>query len=269
MTYKKKRQSAARTRALMVEVGAAQLAARGLNACLADMTIDRTLSELDGVARSSAYNAWSVKAGDRTPQQRFQREVILHFIQHSEPQSASLPAAPVERIVANNPTLTTRTGVRKEVARVMCDAFIRGLAADRIALTRFALFHALASVPVEERDTELLDLFAQADRASRNGFIRHHVKPVIAQLGLRPRPSMQNPHFWDQFVAAASAFGATICVRSLLFEEGVLDDVTIVGEDGIERPWTVFAVGFDAMMSAYFEIDPDAESALLAGLLPR
>jgi len=127
----KKRQSAAETRAAMVGIGTTWLAEHGMTASLDELTIDRALGELDGLARSSAYNAWSDPEGDHTPQQRFQREVIRAIIEEPTITATFDPAKVAEHVLANTPGIISRSGLRQEMIRVLSAVHCKKLAASK------------------------------------------------------------------------------------------------------------------------------------------
>lgn len=229
----------------------AELATRTLDAALASVLragvssgldairIEKVIVEAD-VPRAATYNLWDSR-GAGTSQENLRRATVLEIIANMP--SGNVNSTMDHALAALEPHLDTiENGSPEEVAAIRSE-LIRDVAAFNFSLLqdqRWRVYKTLASSVATQSDPELRSALAAGEERLLDSYTEIFEQlAVIFKLELRPGLKMHH------FVISTYALNEGLSNRvGTAFADQTLS------RDGVE--WTVFAVGFEALLEHYF-----------------
>lgn len=248
------------TRQRLVDAGIAALQERGLTVGLDSVSLETAYIDAD-VPRSSAYAAWA-EAGEatQTPQEAFRRAVLFEAIRHpvddDEIHETTQEMAEVD-ISGLHGTPEQRAATRQELIRIAGAANARTVQNSWRWWITSAVHSSLASLPEGERDEELLSELARIETEFEEDSLRSIHQPYMELFNYRPRFTVDGGDSMRAYTMLASALGEGLA-RRYLFPTSPHDPMA-VRLDGDDNPWTLFALGLDALISFFFEETPPGD----------
>lgn len=215
------------------------------------VTLDGAISE-SGVPRGSAYKLW--QSDDQTPQDGFRRAVVLDILR-TLPASTGLPST--EGVYAEALTSIEHLDLQdpadndyalRELTRVVT-AFNHLRLEDG---ENWRIYGALRSAALTRfgDDTEMLDAIREGEEFLIQGYADLYGS-VAELLGYRLKGDLT----LLEFSAVTFALNEGLVHRlSDTFRRGGISRPT--GPNGEEREWTLYAIGFEALVHAFWEKKP-------------
>ncbi len=223
----------------------------GVTSGLDAVTLDGAISD-SGVPRGSAYKLW--QSDEQTPQDGFRRAVVLDILR-TLPASTGLPstegvyAEAVESISTldlDNPD--DNAYALRELTRVVT-AFNHLRLEDG---ENWRIYGALRTAAMTRfgDDTEIMDAIREGEEFLINGYADLYGS-VADLLGYRLKGDLT----LTEFSAVTFALNEGLVHRlSDTFRRGGIERPT--GPDGEMREWTLYAIGFEALVHAFWEKRP-------------
>lgn len=211
----------------------------GISSGLDAIRIEKVIVEAD-VPRAATYDLWDGR-GAGTSQENLRRATVLEI-------TRSMPAGNVQStldyaLAAIEPHLETiEKGTADQVATVRAD-LIRDVAAYNFRLLqdqRWRIYKALASSVSTQSDPELRAAVVEGEETLLGAYGEMY-EQLATIFGLSLRPEFEMRHF----VISTYALNEGLSNRI----GGAFAEQTFM-RDGAE--WTVFAVGFEALVAHYF-----------------
>lgn len=224
----------------------------GVTSGLDAVTLDGAISD-SGVPRGSAYKLW--QSDEQTPQDGFRRAVVLDILR-SLPASTGLPstetvyAESLEAIAdldLNDPE--DNAYALRELTRVVT-AFNHLRLEDG---ENWRIYGALRTAALTRfgDDIEIMDAIREGEQTLIQSYADLYGS-VAELLGYR----LKEPYTLAEFSAAAFGLNEGLVHRlSDGWRRGGIPRPT--GRNGEMREWTLYAVGFEALIHAFWEKNPD------------
>lgn len=216
----------------------------GVSSGLDAIRIEKVIVEAD-VPRAATYDLWDSR-GAGTSQENLRRATVLE-ITRSMP-SGNAQSTLDYALAAIEPHLDTiENGSPEEVARVRSE-LIRAVASFNFQLLqdqRWRIYKALASSVASQSDPELRQAVVEGEEELLSSYgAMYEQLATMFELVLRPDLEMRH------FVISTYALNEGLSNRI----GGAFAEQTL-SRDGVE--WTVFAVGFEALVEHYFMVTSD------------
>lgn len=214
--------------------------AQGVTAGVDAIRIEKVIIDAD-IPRAAAYSVWESR-GSGTPQENLRRAVVLEIVRSMPAGNASTTGTYAFGLIAANAAVFER-GDRDEI-RALRAELIRSVAAQNFALLQgqpWRVYKTLTSSIGTLADPELRAAVAAGEEAllAAYGALFEQFAEIFG-LELRPEFTI------TQFSMSAYALN-----------EGLSNRVgkTFVHQTVMRKDadWTVFAVGFEALVNHYFD----------------
>lgn len=211
----------------------------GVSSGLDAIRIERVIVEAD-TPRAATYELWDSQ-GAGTSQENLRRATVLEIIRNMP--AGNVGATLTFALGEIEPLLDTiEKGSPAEVAQIRAE-IIRNVAAFNFELLqdqRWRVYKALASSIASQSDPELREAVVQGEEALLKSYGDMY-EQLAAIFGLELAPGLEMRHF----VISTYALNEGLSNRI----GGAFANQTL-SRDGSE--WTVFAVGFEALVEHYF-----------------
>jgi hypothetical protein len=239
-------------RRLLVEAGAEILWDEGLAAGAEHLTFKRVFEHLEKTSGVRITHA-SVIGRIWPNQEQFQTDVLTRVAALDIPDvDAEVEEALSSLGELDRSTPEARLRAATEICRVGGEATFHTIVQSRM-WPRWMGIWALAVVdPGSPRKKPIADALLHAEMDATDYYEERYTVSMQV-LGLRIR----EPFTVRQFALAIDAFAQGCALRAGVDPtvSHMIDRPT--GPEGGEQPWTLFAVGLEAMVRSFVEIDPD------------
>ncbi len=245
----------------MIAAGTELLLESGVQVVAEGLTLD-AVQRRAGLARSTAYEAWSEESTGEPPQEALRKAVLMTVAaerigrREIEATAAALRDPGVDKIIkSGDREMATRTIVWQAAL-----ANLETRRASKAWLISVAAYGAAASTPGDDVDRQLTEVL----NAARSYWIRVSIDEIYAPfgaiLGLRPRPHIVHPSGepWMTFAHAAAAIADGFAPVYTL-DPDQLTGVRFVHE-GTSYETTVFGLALDATVSYFLEKVPSSQN---------
>jgi hypothetical protein len=245
------KQSRQELRDLLVQAGRDILAEEGLQIGSSNLTFKRVFERVERTSGMRFSNASVIR---RVWQNQAEYQVdVLMAVAHDESRpeaEITLGAAASALDGRDLTTLEGRTGALRELCRVGGNANAGAIAESAnwtLWINVVALGTTSSNPELQERIRA--DLVEGYDTVSR--FWESVYDGLSAVLGLRLRAPWTLQHFTN----AASSYSQGCSIRQRV--TGELEVFSLpTGPDGEDQDWTLFGLGFEALVLQFFEWDP-------------
>ncbi|MBV8462366.1 MAG: hypothetical protein JO368_03675 [Acidimicrobiales bacterium] len=239
-------------RRLLIEAGTELLWEEGLAAGAEHLTFKRVFDRLertDGVRVTHA----SVIGRIWDNQEEYQTEVLTSLAQRDIPDvDAAVGAALTDLGELDTSTPEARWRAAMEICRIAGAATLTSLAHSRM-WPRWMGIWALAMVDAgSPRKQPIVEALLQAEESAEDYYEARYSLAMEA-LGLRIRA----PFTIRQFVTSIDAYAEGCALRAGVDPTTSDRIVRPTGPDGGEQDWNLFAVGLEALVQQFVEVDPD------------
>lgn len=220
----------------------------GVSAGLDVVKLDAAITAAE-VPRGAAYRLWEDE--DLAPQDAFRRAVLLHLmtetplstgIESSEAASAAVIDKHQALLESDDPA--ARDWVRREMLRVGCAVNFAQIRDSQL----WRIYRAVAvAATTQGHDKELREAASVGERRLVAGYSKMFLDFAVV-FGWQVR----SPYTIDQFTWCAYALveGLSNRAGSTAHHDEIVRPTGLHGED---ESWTLFAVGFDALVTEFFE----------------
>ncbi|HWE55545.1 MAG TPA: hypothetical protein VG435_08525 [Acidimicrobiales bacterium] len=239
-------------RELLISTGARLLEEEGLGSGAERLTFKRVFDRLNQDQGIRVSNA-SVIGRIWTNNRDFQSEVLTRVVGDENPEEIrfTMEAAAAVLGEADVSTLAGRRLGLSEICRRGGAAHTGALADSRTWHLFIGIWGNLASHPETEWDRRVLDA-ARATYENLSTTFDGIFRGIMDVFRLRLRPGLTV----RDFTVAVTALAEGCAMRSRI-DERAMPTLTRPGPDGIEREWTLFSVGLEALVQQFYDMDPD------------
>ena len=249
----------ASTRQQLVEQGIASLRAEGLTVGLDSVSLERAYADA-GVARSTAYSAWTDASEGRSPQESFRRAVLQEILEnpvHENDFGNTTDALAALDLSGLDGTPEQRRATFREMIRVGAATSLRTIVESWRWLIISALHSSLASVPEQERDQELMASLRRSSEIQLDIVIAEVYGPYLSLARKRARLSIEGGDTMRSFAIAAAALAEGFAPKHIYdpTSPGCVDHYI----DDDPRAWSLFGLGIEALIDYFFEDIPEDE----------
>ena len=211
------------------------------------VNLEQAVRDAD-VSRSSAYAAWA--NDERSPQENFQRSVLMHTIEDRKVGLEELTTRLTALIEELHGTVTMRELMR-EIIREAADSNMEATTDSIGWKLAIALGATLHSAPEDQRDQELVEWMNESAVALREYTVERMYKPLTAAFGLKPRPQYgERAYELGEVCIAAVSDG--FAMRYWLNTRSYLDGFEHHAIEGGEAKWSMHAMIFEQIAEMLF-----------------
>jgi hypothetical protein len=246
------KQSRQELRDLLIRAGRDILAEEGLHTGSSNLTFKRVFERVERTSGMRYTNA-SVIRRVWENQAEYQADVLM-AVAHDESRPETEVTLQAAASALDGRDLSTpegRAGALRELCRVGGNANARAIAESAnwtLWINVVALGTTSANPELQERiRTDLAEGYETVSR-----FWESVYDGLGAVLGLRLRAPWTLQHFTN----AASSYSQGCSIRQRVTGELELFSLP-TGPDGEDQEWTLFGLGFEALVLQFFEWDPD------------
>lgn len=246
--------SPAEIEGLTIAAAMAALESEGLTHGLDAIRLDRAIALAD-VPRGAAYRVWERDAAIG-PQDTFRRAALLHLLR-TTPLSTGLGSTregAIAELARHDDDLTSDDPERLRLAQSEMIRVIGALNFNNIRDSQHWRIYQAASVTATTQtdpDSEI----ASTLRASEEGLIEAY-GDFFAEMAALFRLRLRTGLTINEFSFSAYALNEGLANRpSTNYRLDGIERPT--GPDGAMRSWTLFAIGFEALVNQFFEPDED------------
>lgn len=248
------RRRRADTAKLILGTGVEMLVSRGLDGGCAQVRMADVLGEIERRTGERITNA-SVYGRIWTNQNEFHQDLLVSAAEYypSGEEQATLDAA---REVLDAWDLTTDDGRRsalREIARSAGAAHLVSLKGSRPWQTWLAIWAITVSTPTPDDD---------AIRGPAIGRRHHHAvrhfEAVLGEVLDRIGFQMKRPFTLQQLASSVYALSEGVALNDRFADEGVVRVERRTGHGASTQEWSLFSVGFEALLVHFTELDPGA-----------
>jgi hypothetical protein len=253
MPEKRPRISREELRTLLLTKGRAILQEEGLGSGAVSLTFKKVFDRVEADTGIHLTNASVIRRVWKN-QAEFQTDVLAAVAEDENRDEIDRTIGAVAPLLANLDltTLDSRQAALRELCRVGGAANVDAVRESgywplSIAVWAVAVFDTRPGhrQQLESALTTGYDAFTTKMAEAYDGF--------AAYLGLRLREQFT----LQQFAVAAEAFGEGCGLRDRVNHSDLRKITRRTGPGGEPQEWTLFAVGFEALVRMFFEFDPD------------
>ncbi len=235
----------------LLAAGVESLRTAGVTQGLDAVRLDAAIHEA-GVPRGSAYRVWSSTDGT-SPQDVFRREVLLRLLR-STPLSTGLGvtrAAAEAELAKHSAALESddpdqRAAVLREMIRVVAAVNFNNIVDSQTWRVYRAV--ATAATTRSDADADIIEAIRTGEERLVAGYGEFFAEfAALFRLRLRPGVTM------SEFVMCTYALNEGLANRP---SSGYrLSGIPLPGETSATKDWTLVAIGLEALVTQFFELD--------------
>ncbi len=253
MTEKPLRRSREEIRQLLLEIGVAILREEGLGSGTDVLTFKKAFDRLDQDKGIRLTNASVIRRVWRNLSE-FQADVVVEVVLQGIEDELDLTVGPVAPILANSDLTTPdgRVAAMRELCRVGGAANLETMRRS----TNWPLWIGVWGMAASNQPLEHRKRISEALAAGNDQFdqlIGEVYEGLASLLGFRLREQFT----LRQFSVAADCLGQGCGLRDRIDDSNMRGILRPTGPGGAQQEWTLFAIGFEALVHQFFELDPE------------
>lgn len=210
------------TRALLLDWGASELIAHGLAYGMERVSLEDAVRET-GVSRTSAYRIWSSDA-ERSPQEAFRREVLIHSIRNPAPEDMTELARLRDELIESVNDIATDARSPESAAAAVGDVLMNQVVGHQAVSLYRSLQTVFATHADAHEDPELLEVLDTTEHLWRQAMVEIVLEPTVTAFGLQPRFDVPLATALEQASVAIASFITGVLPKASLPTAGAVID---------------------------------------------
>ncbi len=237
---------------LILDTGVEMLVNRGLEGGCGQVGMADVLAEVERTTGERITNA-SVYGRIWANQNEFHQELLLQAAEYY-PSGEELPALECARAIAATTDLRTEEGRRHaltEVARIAGAAHLASLKGSRRWQTWLAIWAITVSTPSLDDDIERGPTIGRRHEHAVRDFEKV-LDEVLGRVGHR----VKSGYTAGQLAKMVYALSEGFALHDRFADDAMVRIDRRTGPGGKAQEWTMFSIGFEALLLHFTELDP-------------